>query len=173
MEGAVRSTVTVFATVFAAGPVCEEPLVTELAFNVKLTIPSEHDASAMLYEAPDPEIETVQVEEPLPLKVKSDGINPVTFSEKLNHCCRCKKNTDKKSTKIHCSNCCIEHSINENHCCQCKIVYKKTLDDDTNNYEIEYIKKSFFKKYFHFFVLFILILDICIIENKYIILNLF
>jgi hypothetical protein len=83
MVGAVRSTVTVFATVFAAGPVCEEPLVTELAFNVKLTIPSEHDASAMLYEAPDPEIETVQVEEPLPLKVKSDGINPVTFSEKL------------------------------------------------------------------------------------------
>ena len=81
--GTVWSIVTVFATVSVAGPVCEAPLETELAFKVKVTLPSEHEESVIVYVAPEPEIETVQLEEPLPLRVKSAGINPEMLSEKL------------------------------------------------------------------------------------------
>src|SRR5262245_40287818 len=76
--GAVRSMITVLATIGPAGPVASEAPVTAPAFRYRPTEPVEQPVTAIVYEAPLPTGAPTTQSGADPVRVKSPTVRPVT-----------------------------------------------------------------------------------------------
>ena len=78
----VRATATRAAVTSAAGPVLPAASTTLLASSVRVTVPTEHEATGTVYEAPDPVGAPTTQSMAVPVWVKSAASSSETDSLK-------------------------------------------------------------------------------------------